>query len=502
MRNFLISAICLIALTACVQKSVEGPKISIFCQHIETIASQEAVDFTTAAGIVKDLGYSGVEINVGTEAEKIAILDSLGFKRPCAIATIDYCAGEQAEAEQEVLDYLKTYNFDKLLLIPGFLTDENPCACEAVKRVAAFAAKAAGMGIKVVVEDFDNEKSPCYGTAALEKMFEASPELGMCFDTGNFLEAGEDCWRAVWDFSDMIAHVHLKDRVSESDLSCPASGTGCLPIVAIVKKLAAQGYDGWYAVEHFGSRHMLADAAASYAAVSCAIANPGMTPGMTEYYFPAVAKVTPAPYVETAAPEGATILFDGSNLDAWTSSNGEAAGWTLNGDGTMTVDKTKGDIRTKDEFGSYQLHIEWCVPEDIEGSSQARGNSGVFMHGLYEVQVLDNYENETYIDGMAASLYKQSVPAANPCRKPGEWNVYDITFTAAVPATDSEPAVRPRITVVFNGVTVQDNFELRGTTEYIGLPREIWSEKGPISLQMHGDPSKPISFKNIWIKEI
>lgn len=501
MRNLLFTATCLLALASCARPA-EGPKISIFCQHIETIASQEGIDFATAAGIVKDLGYTGVDVNVGTAAGNIAILDSLGFKHACAIASIDYCAGEQPESEQEVMDFLQTYSFDKVLLIPGFLSDENPCADEAVKRVAAFAQKAAAKGIKVVVEDFDNEKSPCYGSAALAEMFEASPELGMNFDTGNFLGAGEDCWRAVWDFSDRITHVHLKDRVSESDLSCPASGTGCLPIVAIVKKLAAQGYDGWYAVEHFGSEHMLADAAASYATVRNALALPGMTPGMTEYYCPAVARVNPGPYVPTDIPEGAKILFDGSNLDSWTNGKGEAAGWTLNGDGTMTVDKSKGDIVTKDEFGSFQLHIEWCVPEDIEGSSQARGNSGVFMHGLYEVQVLDNYANETYIDGMAASIYKQSVPSANPCRKPGEWNVYDISFTAPVPATDTEPAVRPRITVVFNGVRVQDDFEIRGTTEYIGLPREEWPGHGPISLQSHGDPSKPISFRNIWIKEM
>lgn len=222
---------------------------------------------------------------------------------------------------------------------------------------------------------------------------------------------------------------------------------------------------------------------------------------MTEYWTPQPAVVTPGDAAKATAPSDAIVLFDGKDLSQWETRDGKAAGWHVH-DGVMTVDKGAGDIRTKQNFGSFQLHIEWCVPKDIEGESQARGNSGVILQGLYEVQVLDNYKNETYVNGMAGSIYKQTPPLVNAMRRPGEWNVYDIIYTAPVFKADGTYLYRPRVTVLHNGVLVQNNTEIQGITEYIGLPRVIKHGDGPIILQAHGDDSKPISFRNIWIRPL
>jgi hypothetical protein len=229
-----------------------------------------------------------------------------------------------------------------------------------------------------------------------------------------------------------------------------------------------------------------------------------MKPEMSEYWEPQPAVVTPANATANAfrpAPSDATVLFDGKDLSKWQKSNGEAAGWRVH-DGIVTVDKDSGDIQTKDEYRDFQLHIEWSIPKDITGKGQARGNSGVILQNLYEVQVLDTYGNETYANGSAASLYKQSPPLVNPIRKPGEWNEYDIIFKAPTFTKDGQYRTPPTVTVLFNGILVQNNTILQGTTEYIGFPRVVEREKGPILLQSHGDPSEPISFRSIWIREL
>lgn len=226
-----------------------------------------------------------------------------------------------------------------------------------------------------------------------------------------------------------------------------------------------------------------------------------MEPKMTEYWTPQPKVVTPGQYVYQAAPSDAIVLFDGKDLSAWRNDKGEAAQWKVS-DGVVTVDKTQGDIVTKESFGSFQLHIEWRVPVGITGSSQGRGNSGVYLQDKYEIQILDNYENETYVNGMAGSVYKQSAPLVNPTRKPGEWNVYDIIYTSPVFNEDGTYKVRPYVTVIFNGVLVQNHTEILGTTEYIGLPRTVKHGDGPIRLQSHGDKSAPISFQNIWVRKL
>jgi hypothetical protein len=227
-----------------------------------------------------------------------------------------------------------------------------------------------------------------------------------------------------------------------------------------------------------------------------------MRPAMTEFWTPQPKVVTPGDIKTNSAPSDAIVLFDGKDLSAWKSSRtGGEADWKVH-NGIFTVDKSKGDIETKEHFGSFQLHIEWCVPKNITGTSQGRGNSGVFLQGMYEIQILDNYQNETYANGQAGSIYKQIIPLANAMRKPGEWNVYDIIYNAPVFNEDGSYRVAPTVTVIQNGILLINNYTIRGTTEYIGHPRVVKHGDGPIRLQMHGDPSEAISFRNIWLRKL
>ena len=229
-----------------------------------------------------------------------------------------------------------------------------------------------------------------------------------------------------------------------------------------------------------------------------------MNPGMSEYWTPQPRVVTPGITKNNAfdtAPSDAIVLFNGYDLSSWQSTGGGQAEWEVH-DGVFTVDKSKGDIVTKQKFNDFQLHIEWKVPKNITGESQGRGNSGIFLQGKYEIQILDNYNNKTYVNGQAASVYKQSPPLVNAMAKPGEWNVYDIIYTAPTFTDDGRYRTPPVVTILHNGVLVQNNTIIQGTTEYIGFPKVRTHGKGPIILQSHGDPSEPISFRNIWIREL
>src|SRR5439155_7214119 len=167
-------------------------------------------------------------------------------------------------------------------------------------------------------------------------------------------------------------------------------------------------------------------------------------------------------------------------------------------DGYAIVQKT--DITTKDSFGDYQLHVEFATPEKVSGSGQGRRNSGVFLANRYEVQVLDSYDNKTYFDGQCASIYKQSPPMVNACRKPGEWQSYDIVFETPRFAGDGKVTKPGYVTVIHNGVAVHNHFELQGNTAWDKPPTfEPHPEKQPIRLQNHGNPVK---FRNIWVREI
>lgn len=231
-------------------------------------------------------------------------------------------------------------------------------------------------------------------------------------------------------------------------------------------------------------------------------------PGDTEFYTPVPAVVTPGK-TNNDPPSDALVLFDGKNLDQWVSVKDKGpAQWTVK-KGVMTVDKTKGNIETKKAFNNYQLHLEWQIPANITGEGQARGNSGLFLASIgpgdlgYELQILDSYNNKTYTNGQAASIYKQTAPLVNANRKPGEWQTYDVIWTAPVFNTDGTLKSAARVTVFFNGVLVQNNFELSGPTLYIGKPNyKMAHGASPIKLQSHGDKSEPISFRNIWIREL
>lgn len=230
-------------------------------------------------------------------------------------------------------------------------------------------------------------------------------------------------------------------------------------------------------------------------------------PKATEVWTPVPKIVTPG-ISNSDAPSDAIVLFDGKNLDAWRSTkDSAAAGWTV-ANGVVTVKKGTGNIQTKRSFIDYQLHVEWRIPENITGSGQARGNSGVFLASTgpgddgYEIQVLDCYNNTTYVNGQTASIYKQSIPLVNACKKPGEWQSYDIIWSAPRFNDDGSLKSPARVTALQNGVLVQNNFELKGGTTYIGTPS--YKKHGPasIKLQAHGDPSEPISYRNIWVREL
>jgi hypothetical protein len=198
-------------------------------------------------------------------------------------------------------------------------------------------------------------------------------------------------------------------------------------------------------------------------------------------------------------PADAVVLFGGKDLSGWVTAKGEPAKWQVR-DGYMEAVKGSGSIRTERGFGSCQLHVEWATPSPAVGKSQDRGNSGVFLMNMYEVQVLDSYESPTYADGMAAALYGQFPPLVNVSRKPGEWQTYDIVFHA--PRFDANGTVTSpaRMTVFHNGVLVHDNQELTGPTAHKARPPyKAHADRLPISLQDH---AHPVRFRNIWIRDL
>lgn len=220
-------------------------------------------------------------------------------------------------------------------------------------------------------------------------------------------------------------------------------------------------------------------------------------PEDTEFYEPVPPVIEAVPAFQQP-PSDAVVLFDGTSFAAWESAGGGDVEWTLE-DGAMTVKPGTGNIVTKEKFGSVQLYLEWKSPEVIDGDGQGRGNSGVFLQRRYEVQVLDMYENETYTNGMAASIYKQHVPYANVAQPRGEWNTYNIIFEAPEFRENGSVKKPAYITVFWNGVLVQHKAEVQGTTEYIGPPSYTLHGDDGIMLQDHSDL---VSFRNIWIRNL
>ena len=238
------------------------------------------------------------------------------------------------------------------------------------------------------------------------------------------------------------------------------------------------------------------------------IAQERMKPEETEVWEPEPKVIQPGVY--TAPPSDAVVLFDGTDFSKWRSERNQGAvEWTLNPDKSMTVKPRAGGIETIEEHGSIQLHIEWKSPTVIKGEGQGRGNSGILFQRRYEVQVLDSYQNRTYSNGQAGSIYKQYMPLVNAMRPTGEWQVYDIVFNAPEFNEAGEQIKAGSFIVFHNGVLIQNAVELQGTTEYIGKPkkgRDVMpgygdgqSDHRSLLLQDHGDL---VSYRNIWMRKL
>ena len=198
-------------------------------------------------------------------------------------------------------------------------------------------------------------------------------------------------------------------------------------------------------------------------------------------------------------PSDATVLFNGKDLSNWESVKGGPALWTV-GEGYFEVAAKTGDIQTKQAYGDCQLHVEWAAPNPPHGEDQDRGNSGVFMHGIYEIQVLDSYQNVTYADGQAAAIYGQYPPQVNAMRPPGQWQTYDIVFHGSRFDASGNLARPATITLLHNGVLVQDHVSPTGPTgHHVRPPYHVTPDKLPLRLQDH---NHPVRYRNLWIREI
>ena len=224
-----------------------------------------------------------------------------------------------------------------------------------------------------------------------------------------------------------------------------------------------------------------------------------LPPEATEFWEPEPRVVTPGES-NHLPPSDAIVLFDGKNLDGWKSTGKDApAPWKVE-NGIFTVVPRTGGIETKESFGDVQVHLEWRSPTVVKGEGQGRGNSGFFLMGKYEVQILDSYNNRTYSNGQAASIYKQQPPLVNAMRPPGEWNTYDIFFTGPRFNDDGMLLVPAKVTIIHNGILVQNAVEIKGPTEYIGIPNyQAHPTELPFQLQDHGDE---VSFRNIWVRKL
>lgn len=220
-------------------------------------------------------------------------------------------------------------------------------------------------------------------------------------------------------------------------------------------------------------------------------------PESTEWYYPIPANVKPGN--ERQPPSDAIILFDGKDLSKWQSEKGGEANWIIS-NGILTVNPGKGGIVTKEYFGDCQLHLEFKVPKYTQKrDAQNRGNSGVILQGMYEIQILDGDNNETYVNGMVGSIYKQYAPAVNAYSTSDDWQVYDIYYVAPKFGTNGELEAPAIVTVVLNGVLIQNNKILKGNTPWQGPPMYKPHGRMPLRLQDHGEQ---VAFRNIWIRNL
>ena len=238
---------------------------------------------------------------------------------------------------------------------------------------------------------------------------------------------------------------------------------------------------------------------------ACVWANAQQTTPAPEVTDPQARVVVPGKFPcdkPVPPPSDAIILFDGTDLSKWESVNGGDGMWPI-AEGMVTVEKRLGNIRTKQHFRDFQLHIEWRSPVNVEGTSQSRGNSGIFLQGIYEIQVLDSYQNPTNYAGSAGSIYHRAAPLVNVTNPPGEWNVYDIIYTAPTFREDGSFRTHPYVTVIHNGVVIQNNTRINERRNNEGIPSYREHGDGPIILQAHRDrTTTEVSYRNIWIREL
>lgn len=272
--SFLAALVAVTIIIPSCRKAPETMKISIFCDHIESVARQEKIPFAEAAKKIKEIGFEGADVRVFTKPEELKTLDSLGFAHSCVITDIDYSKPDQKELEDKTIAFMDKYGYDRLMLVAGFIPEEGFSQAEmddARQRIAAFAARVTAKGYKILIEDYDHERSFTSNAERLDSLFTVSKDLGLVFDTGNFQFSGQDAMEQFEHFRNKIGHLHLKDRVSKTDLKCVPAGTGCIPIVEIIGKLKEDGYTGWLTIEQFGSRNMLADSETAFQIISAAI---------------------------------------------------------------------------------------------------------------------------------------------------------------------------------------------------------------------------------------
>jgi len=223
---------------------------------------------------------------------------------------------------------------------------------------------------------------------------------------------------------------------------------------------------------------------------------------LSEIWTPVPKAVMPGNFI-SEPPSDAIILYNGKDLSAFHGRNGKKIGWVLEPDGALTDVKGAGDIITNESFGDCQLHLEFRTPSVVKGAGQSRGNSGVFLMERYEIQILDSYQNPTYVNGQAAAVYKQHIPLVNASRPPGNWQAYDIIFTAPRFNADGTLLSPARVTLLHNGVLVQNNVSLIGPTDWVIKPvYKKHADKLPLFFQDHGDDGNPISLRNIWIRPL
>ncbi len=223
---------------------------------------------------------------------------------------------------------------------------------------------------------------------------------------------------------------------------------------------------------------------------------------LSEIWTPVPKAVMPGNFI-SEPPSDAIILYNGKDLSAFHGRNGKKIGWVLEPDGALTDVKGAGDIITNESFGDCQLHLEFRTPSVVKGAGQSRGNSGVFLMEQYEIQILDSYQNPTYVNGQAAAVYKQHIPLVNASRPPGNWQAYDIIFTAPRFNADGTLLSPARVTLLHNGVLVQNNVSLIGPTDWVIKPvYKKHADKLPLFFQDHGDDGNPISLRNIWIRPL